>query len=165
MKRMIVALLFAAITGFTFGQTVGEKQRKGNAEDETAVRQVVAALGETWNRHDGKAYSLLFTEDMDFVTIGGNSVRGRAELEKLMAWLFGGVYKDSPNTMTTKAIRFLKPDVAVAHAESEVVRSEHGEKVPLKTLMTLVLVKDRRAWLITAAENTDVRTPPPSPAK
>jgi len=31
--------------------------------------------------------------------------------------------------------------------------------------MTLVLVKDRRAWLITAAENTDVRTPPPSPAK
>ena len=61
--------------------------------------------------------------------------------------------------------RFLKPDVAVAHAESEVVRSEHGKKVPLKTLMTLVLVKDRRAWLITAAENTDVRTPPPSPAK
>ena len=79
MKRMIVALLFAAITGFTFGQTVGEKQRKGNAEDETAVRQVVAALGETWNRHDGKAYSLLFTEDMDFVTIGGNWVRGRVD--------------------------------------------------------------------------------------
>ena len=50
--------------------------------DEEAIRRRAEQCAETWNRHDMSTFASLFTEDSDYVTPGGDWLRGRDEIEQ-----------------------------------------------------------------------------------
>lgn len=52
------------------------------SQDQEAVRDVVAAFGDSWNRHDMEAFAQLFTEDADFVNVIGLWWKGRPEIKQ-----------------------------------------------------------------------------------
>lgn len=56
----------------------------------------------------------MFAEDADFVVITGKYLKGRNEIVTYHAELFTGGFQGSYLEVTSVAIRFLRPDVAVA---------------------------------------------------
>ncbi len=48
--------------------------------EEQAIKQVIYNLEEAWNRHDAKAYSLVFAEDANFTNVFGQKAHGRATI-------------------------------------------------------------------------------------
>jgi len=66
-------------------------------EDEAAVRAVINAFIDAWNRHDMKMLSALFSEDADFVDVFGNWFEERTAIEKALTQRHATVFQNSPS--------------------------------------------------------------------
>lgn len=137
---------------------------EGRAQDEAALRALVARQAEAWNRHDAAAWSKDFAPDADFVNIAGMVFSGRAEIEKRHAAIFASVFKDSRTQVTVRKLSFPRPDVALLETEHEVTQFgalplgiQPTEPGLLRTRMKYVLTRERAGWQIIAAQNTDVK--------
>lgn len=119
-----------------------------DAEDERAVRALLARIVEAWARSDAEAYAACFTEDSDYVTFNGMHLRGRAENREAHAPLFRGVLKGTRIDPSITDLSFLAADVALVHSAS----STRG-----KSLQTFVLIKRDGHWQIRAFQNTRIR--------
>ncbi|HEX8921134.1 MAG TPA: SgcJ/EcaC family oxidoreductase [Pyrinomonadaceae bacterium] len=134
---------------------------QSSSADETAIRQIVQQLQDGWNAHDGKAFSAPFATDADYVIVNGMKIKGREDIEKGHTGIFTTIYKDSHNVATVKGVRFLRPDVAVAHVEWNLEFTMGGEKRKAQAMNTLVLTKDGGKWSIAAFHNTPVQAQGP----
>lgn len=76
------------------------------------------------------------------------------------------MFKDSKLTITGVTTRFLKPDVAVAHARWTMTgaRTPAGMQEPREGIQTLVFTKEGGRWLIAAFQNTNSVRERPFPA-
>jgi uncharacterized protein (TIGR02246 family) len=61
------------------------------AEDEKAIRSILARLCDAWARGDSEAYAACFAENSDYITFNGIHLGGRAENAKLHSGLFRGI--------------------------------------------------------------------------
>jgi uncharacterized protein (TIGR02246 family) len=154
-KSVLVVILAAALPSLTVGQTAVA----GRAEDEKAVRNAIAGLVQSWNSHDMKSFAQLCAEDCDYVNISGTDEKGRAEIERHHTEIHAGKYKDSHLTASCVTVRFLRPDVALAHVGWEVLYGDGNKET---SFQTLVLTKEGNHWLIAAAHNTLTSGPAPS---
>src|ERR1043166_2512712 len=145
-KALILAFVLFTATVFAADQSA----------DEAAIRALEARQPEAWNKHDAKAYASLFTENGDCVNIVGWWWKGRAEIEKKLTDAYVYVFKDSTLTVSNVDIRFLTPDVAVAHVRWSLTgaRTPAGLPVPQQGLQTHVVQKRNGEWLIAAFQNT-----------
>ena len=85
--------------------------------DQEAIRDVVAAFEDSWNRHDMETFAELFTEDADFVNVVGLWWKGRPEIKQAHENSHATMFKNSNLSISETSIRFLKPDVAVVRSE------------------------------------------------
>jgi uncharacterized protein (TIGR02246 family) len=111
-----------------------------------------------WNAHDAKALGQLFTEDGDFVGVGGTLWHGRTEIARVHAGQFAGRYDQSRFALEgAPGIAFLKPNVALVHWQWTIsgVRKANGEVIsPYKGIFTWVVVNRNGSWCVRAAQNT-----------
>jgi len=128
--------------------------------DEQRVRAILNTFTDVWNRADIEAFTQLFAEDAEYVTRGGTYLRGRPEIVRHHAELLAGAFKDSHVTWTPLNIRFIRPDVAVAHVRTDVTFAETVARPPGAGMVTVVLVKTGNGLLITVVQNTDLPTGP-----
>jgi uncharacterized protein (TIGR02246 family) len=162
MKRNLPIIVLAIIViSLALSFTVGESAlAQGSHKDEEAIRKVILDGIEAFNRHDAKAGTVFFTEDADFVTVYGRWSKGAAEIERSRKERFETALKEAKIKLLDLRVRFIKPDVAIAHETHELsgMLSPKGEGMPtLRELSIRVLVKKRDKWLITAFHNTVVR--------
>jgi uncharacterized protein (TIGR02246 family) len=128
--------------------------------DEAAIRQVMAAMEDAWNRHDMSAWSAAFTEDADFVNVAGKYRKGRAEIDKLNAEQHRTTLKDTTQRYSDVRIRFLTLEIAVVHRSWRMsgYTDPAGASRPAHEGVAInVMVKDRGRWMIAAFQNTTVR--------
>ncbi len=137
--------------------------------DQAAVRQVVSSFAETWNRHDMEAFGRLFASDADFVNVAADWWKGRQDIQAQHALSHGtipadtlsvpmqyyGIFKSSTFRFTQIDVRFLRKDVAVAHASWDLLGDTRTPN-PRHGLMTFVFSRQGGAWLIDAAQNTEI---------
>jgi uncharacterized protein (TIGR02246 family) len=154
-KSVLVVILAAALPSLTVGQTAVA----GRTEDEKAVRNAIAGLVQSWNTHDMKSFAQLCAANCDYVNISGTYEKGRAEIERHHTEIHAGKYKDSHLTASSVTVRFLRPDVALAHVGWEVLYRDGNKET---SFQTLVLTKEGNHWLIAAAHNTLTGGPAPS---
>jgi uncharacterized protein (TIGR02246 family) len=131
--------------------------------DEEEIRKVLASFIEAWNKHDAKAFSMVFAEDADFTNVRGTSAHGRAEVEKFHAPLFATRFKDTNQKMTQIKIRFIKPDVAAVDAWWEMTgaKGADGQDMALrKGLLNFIMTKEGDKWLIKVMHNMDLPVSP-----
>jgi uncharacterized protein (TIGR02246 family) len=121
--------------------------------DEKAIHQVFSWLVNTWNSHDMKAHCSVFAPDADFVNVNGWWWQGRKEIERQHTTAHETVFKTTVAEIAPKKIRLLKPDVAVVQASWRVT-GDVRSKDPRDYIMTYVLRKHARKWLILAAQNS-----------
>jgi uncharacterized protein (TIGR02246 family) len=125
-------------------------------QDEAAIVSVAKRQGDTWNRHDARAYAALFTEDCDVVNVVGWWWKGRGELERKLTSAFSFVFRDSRLTITDVQVRFLTPEIALAHARWSMVgaKTPAGIPEPREGIQTLVFTRSAGQWLIAGFQNT-----------
>jgi uncharacterized protein (TIGR02246 family) len=154
-------LTLAALAALAAG-----RQAATQRADDEEIRSVAMRQGETWTRHDAKAYAELFTEDGDVVNVVGWWWKGRAEVERKLTEAFRFVFRDSRLTITEVTSRFIRPDVAVAHARWTMTgaRMPAGIPEPREGIQTLVFTKESGRWLIAAFQNTHSVAERPFPA-
>ena len=161
MKRALAVLaLYLAVSPFAVGQTMdGRRPRIGSGQDEEAIRKVLSDFVGAWNKHDAKAFSMVFAGDADFTNVRGVSAQGRAEVEKFHAPRFATKFKDTHQTITAVKIRFIKPDVAAVDARWEMTgaKTPEGKGIPLrKGLLNFVMTKEGETWFIAVMHNMDL---------
>jgi uncharacterized protein (TIGR02246 family) len=149
-----VALIRSAVS------PAGEAQPIGSSKDEEGIRKVLADFVDAWNKHDVKAFSMVFADDADFTNVRGKSAHGRLAIEKHHAPSFATKWKESNQKITETKIRLIKPDVAAVDARWELTgaKDERGQERPMrKGLLNFVMIKERGAWLITVMHNTELK--------
>jgi uncharacterized protein (TIGR02246 family) len=125
--------------------------------DEDSIRAVMAATTAAFSRHDAKAWVKFCTPDAQLVTVRGESMKGIAAIEKGLTTIFQTRGRNATLETLEVAVRFIRPDVALAHVTNELsgLVSPDGQRLPPhRELSIRVLVKDQGVWRITAFHNT-----------
>jgi len=151
----MIALLMLAIIVFVTSPVSATQ-----ADDENAIRDIQARWDEAWNRNDVKALSSLVAEDVRFVNVAGQVLAGRGQFEALQSRTHAMQFKDSVRTVTDTTIKFLTPDIAVAHVSWGMRGDKDPDGTPRKPrngVMMQVLMKRNGQWTVVAAQNTNVR--------
>ncbi|MEO8585636.1 MAG: SgcJ/EcaC family oxidoreductase [Acidobacteriota bacterium] len=135
--------------------------------EEMAIRKVIDAEEDAWNRGDAKKFAARFQEEGSYTDVFGAVSRSRAELEKRQVELFSSLFKGSRLALKVRRVRFLRADVAITDIDTEV---SGFKKLPptvyvdlekvLRTRLQQVMVKTGTDWMVAAFHNVDVKTPP-----
>jgi len=130
------------------------------ADEENAITEIQARWDDAWNRHDVKALSSLVAEDVRFVNVAGVVLTGRGEFEALQSRTHAMQFKESVRTVSGTAIKFLTPDIAVAHVRWGMRGDKDPDGTPRQPrngVMMQVLMKRDGKWAVVAAQNTNIR--------
>ena len=133
--------------------------------NEAAVRAVIEAFIDSWNRNDMARLAGLFVEDADFVDVFGNWFRDRNAIEQALTERHATVFGDSRFAEEDFAIRFPKPDLAIVHSVIELsgaVDRHDQQLTPGLGVITSVIQNAGGRWQIIALQNTAVAAQQPA---
>src|SRR5829696_7763013 len=101
---------------------------------------------QAWTDGDARAYGACFTPDADYVSYDGTHAAGRAPMVANHDRLFRGVVAGSALVGEVESIRYLRPDVAIVHANGSVLMPWR-RKLPRRRFsrQTLVAVRTPQA--------------------
>lgn len=122
--------------------------------DEAAIKDVFATFSHSWNQPGMPGFERLFAEDADFVVITGKWLKGRSQIVNYHRELLKGFYNGSQGFVDSVTVRFVNPDIAIAHFASGAHFTQGGKAFTRTGLATATLVKTDGKWLITAFHNT-----------
>ncbi|MFF4986116.1 SgcJ/EcaC family oxidoreductase [Streptosporangium saharense] len=117
--------------------------------DIEAIEQVVRDAEEL--QSDVAGFTGLLTEEVSLVNFTGIRLRGRDQVEKVMAEALRTPLKDVLTRNELLDVTFLRPDVALASLIKHVNDGRTGA-------LTFVLVRDDGTWRIALAQTTPVVT-------
>ena len=140
--------------------------------DTEDVRNVVAAVATTWNRHDMGAFGKLFAPDADFVNVAGLLYTGRQSIQAQHAYIHGvipanspgfseedrpyyGIFKNSMMKFDQIHVRFPRKEIAISRVNWELLGDARTQK-PRRGAFIFVLTRQKVGWLIAAAQNTEI---------
>jgi uncharacterized protein (TIGR02246 family) len=131
-------------------------------QDAQAISSLMRRFGQARSANDAKGAAAAFSDDAEWTNAFGDVVRGSANLEKFLAWLFAG---DEPGTTQGEStsykplsIRYLGDDVAILHGMTQSTRgpARSGEG-PRRVHLTWVVAKDNDEWRIVHQMIADAR--------
>jgi uncharacterized protein (TIGR02246 family) len=158
-RTVVLFSLFVRLLTNVVGQTPSETEQAGAAKDRAKILSVLADFTDAWNRHDARAFSMLFAQDADFTNVRGTSAHGRTQIETFHVPSFATKFKDTHQTITETKVRLIKPDVAAVDARWEMTgaKGSEGQDLPLrKGLLNFVMTKEGGEWVITVMHNMDL---------
>jgi uncharacterized protein (TIGR02246 family) len=157
----LAAVLFVVASLFTtVGATCAQSKK-----DEAAVRNIPQAFAAAWAKHDGQQLAKMMAEDVDFVNVGGDWLRGRKDFGLYHSRLLSKRFRESRITPLEVSVRFLSPEQAVLHWSWRIEGDRNFDQTlrkPRFGLFTMIVAKSGEEWLVTVAQNTN-HMPPPNP--
>ncbi len=161
---LILAILTIAALGTADGHmSTARSQGHTSGDDEKAIEAVIAEMTAAFNQR--LPVTSLFTDDADYVNVQGMWLKGAAQIERGRKQRFETALKDARIKVLDVQIRFLKPDVAIAHVTHEIegmLDSSEKKLPPHRELNIRVFVKQGGRWRVTAFQNTTIAAGAPS---
>ncbi|CAG9244295.1 hypothetical protein PCAR4_1460006 [Paraburkholderia caribensis] len=154
---------FIAVAAISFGIGCSQNTRMhstSSLQDESAINRVISEMTDGFNRHDAEAATQMYTENADFVSVRGEVAKGRGEIRKGMAAILSTRARNATLETRGVAIRFIRPDVALAHVTNELsgLVNADGQTLPAHQELSLrVFVKESGVWRVAAFQNTLAR--------
>ena len=131
-----------------------------NTAEQKAIEAQVDAWFTSWNKHDFSDMKNYMATDCDFVNIVGMHWKGREDVQYAHQAVHQTIFKDNPLEKRAVTIRFLTPDVAVAHVVMHLMKSyitpDGSRAGDNDALATFVFVKRKSVWMVEAVENVVV---------
>ena len=153
--RVTFAALVLAVAGCTTNVAVAQSQTSKSSDGREAIMAILKAYADDWNRHDMNAEANLFHDDADWVNWRGGYWRGKAAIKKGFQRIHDTIYKASQlSPQRVEDLTFITPDIAIAHARSELTGDERapGKIIPYRK--TFLFTKQHGVWRIRAGHNT-----------
>ena len=163
--RKWIAVLGAVALASGLSVAVGAQDA---SDDEEAVKSIAATWVEAWNAGDMKAVGDLYTDDSDYVDLFGQSLKGRTDIEASFSEVKSATYEGAKLSIETKAVHFVKSDLAVSDTVWEVsdLPEAEGPAPPSKGQATIVVQKQADGqWKIVAHRTRVPQSPVPAPAE
>ena len=101
-KLLPLATILAAVVIFCRAQTP-----IGSAEDEAAIREILARFEQAFEKRDASLYAMSFVEDADWENAFGGREKGRANIEKRLRGVYQ-MFQQSKQTIREVRICFIK---------------------------------------------------------
>jgi uncharacterized protein (TIGR02246 family) len=158
----LIALALACASGCFGFATASRAQILGAPQDVVAIEAVIAEMTDAFNKHDAVAASRMYTPDAEFTNVAGRTAKGSAEIEKFLAAGFATRLKASTQKTMNVTIRFIRPDVAIAHITNEItgfLNADGSTESSHRELSIRVFQKEDGIWRVGAFHNTTVATP------
>jgi uncharacterized protein (TIGR02246 family) len=157
MKTFVLSIAALLATSPVFAQAPAPA-------DAAAIRKVVQRMTTNFTDHQFADMATYTTPDVTWVNIVGMWWRGRPAVQAAHQQIFDGMFKGVPFTPGAATIRAITPDVAVVNLYCKVgafyppdgVNRGTNQMGNDQNLLTLVMVKKKGQWLLTAAHNTVV---------
>ncbi len=114
---------------------------------------------DAWNKHDAKAFALLFAEDADFTNWTGQGATGRDAIERYHEPLFATRFKTSHQTTENIKVRLVKPDVASLDIWWNMTGAmdDSGQLRPSRRgILSWIMTKEEGKWSIKIMHNLDL---------
>lgn len=128
--------------------------------EERAIRDIVDAFMDAWNRHDMKAHTSAFADDADFVDVSGNWLRGRQQICEEQGRRHALRFMQSTVRTLSTTVRFIRPDVAIVHHSWEMegdAGPDAARNAVRRGIFTFLMSRDGARWVFEAAHNTDTK--------
>jgi uncharacterized protein (TIGR02246 family) len=155
--RSLAAIFMIAASAVQLSAQSGEKLP---AEDEKAIRKLVATNEAGWNNHDMQALGSIFRDDAEFINVVGMHWRGKDAIVKAHAAYHETMFKDCKLHTDDLSIRPLGPNHAIGVwvMTQDAFTTPGGSVVPKhQNRMTLVFAKDAKAgWQVVQGQNTPI---------
>jgi len=169
-KRSAIAVIALALCGSPNTFAAGEEMATQISPEEQEVRNVLLKTIDRFNRHEVRpSETPSFTKDADFINVEGTWMSGLDEISRVHKTSSTTWLKDARTKLIKLDIRFVRPDVVIAHQLHEMIGSRHSDGTvlpPHRQLSTRVLVKEQGKWMTTAFQNMVVGSiVPPAPIK
>ena len=126
----------------------------------SGVDALVDAWARAWNAHDMEAAAALVDVDVDFVTVAGRWLRGRAEFLRHHRDIHERHTRETTWATMAYSLRPLRENLVLAHQEWTITGEygSEGTRLPPRSgIFTWVVSRPGGRWLITAAHNTNLR--------
>ncbi|PWT86212.1 MAG: hypothetical protein C5B57_01535 [Blastocatellia bacterium] len=133
--------------------------------DDAAIRQVVAAFSDGWNKHDAHAMCASVGEDVRWVSWRGEVSESRKAVEENHAMLFADLYKNTHRTDVVKSIRYLGPDLASVDNFWTMTgaRTREGADWPYRAgYASFLMAKRAGRWMIIVSHTADFNAKAPA---
>ena len=165
MKHMFTIALAGLVVFST--QVSQGAQPDAHEADREQIRAFMAALDETWNRHDMRAHAALFHQDGVWIAWTGEVLDGAAAYEATLTPLHKTIFKNSVHTGRIEELTFAAPDVAVVRGYGTVVGNEPTPEKVERYRILVVMTKREGIWKMSWGQKTRFKdsTPDPPPAK
>jgi uncharacterized protein (TIGR02246 family) len=122
--------------------------RPAPAQDQAAIRAVVAEYLQARERRDAAAIRALFIEDADQLTSSGDWRKGREEIVR--GTLASSQQSGGQRTITIETVRFPGNGIAIADGRYELAGVDEGTR---KMWTSFVFVRSAGQWRIAAIRN------------
>jgi uncharacterized protein (TIGR02246 family) len=119
------------------------------AQDEAAVKAVVARYVDAREHRDAGAIGALFTADADQLVSSGEWRKGRDNVVR--GTLASSESSGGRRTITVETVRFVSPGVAIADGRYEIAGTAGGET--RRMWSTFVITRESGGWRIAAIRN------------
>lgn len=129
------------------------------AQDDRAIRKVLADYDVAWNTHDMKAMGALFCEDAEFINVVGMHWRGRADIVAAHEAFHKIMFKDVGIKTDGIALRALEADVAIAVVTytMDASTTPNGQVIPKhQNKLSYVFTKRSGKWKIAHGQNVRI---------
>ena len=126
----------------------------------TLAHRLTEAWSDAWNAHDVPAAAVLVTPDVDFVTVAGLWLRGRAEFVRHHEDIHRRHLRASSWATHGCEARWLRADLALLHVQWTITGEQDVEgalRAPRSGVFTWVIDCGSESPLIVAAHNTNLR--------
>ncbi|MFQ4146022.1 SgcJ/EcaC family oxidoreductase [Chlorogloeopsis sp. ULAP02] len=134
--------------------------------DETAIRQVVQKMQDGQNSKNGQMFASAFAKEHDYIVIDGKFLPNQTREANARAHQalydgdrtssLGGNLGEVGIKLNVAKIRFLTPQVAIAHIESQSYLKSQPDK-RANNIITTVMQKQQGKWEIVAFHNAPVQ--------
>jgi uncharacterized protein (TIGR02246 family) len=164
--RLIFATALAALA-ILFASASQGAQPDSKESDREQITAIMAALDETWNKHDMRAHAALFHEDGVWIAWTGEVLNGAAVYEAKLTPLHKTIFKKSVHKGRIEELTFVAPDVAVVRGYGTVVGNEPTPDKVNRYRILVVMTKRNDVWKLSWGQKTRFAdsTPDPGPSK
>ena len=156
MRQLHLFIIFFLLSYIGFCQN----NKTFEVTDLKNLNHLVGKWERYWNNHNMDSMGTLLRDDVDFVNVAGQWLKGKKEAVAVHKERHLVVFKTSIWKTDSVSIKYVKTDLAIIHMGWGItgdVDPDGKPRTPRHGIFTWIVTKENNQWLILAVHNVNIR--------
>jgi uncharacterized protein (TIGR02246 family) len=154
--KLVLIILPLLVVKITFAQS----HSKYPVKDAIAISGLISKWQDYWNRHEMDSMGTLLCDDVDFVNVAGQWLKGKNEAVEVHKKRHQVVFKNSVWKTDSVHVKYVEPHLAILHIGwgiSGDVDPDGKTRRPRHGIFTWIVIKRSEKWFVLAVHNVNIR--------